>query len=432
MKYYKYIKYLLFFLICIILFGYNDADIVWNYGVAHALRIGEIPYKDFNSITTPLYPMIMSLGLYISDTYLTYIIEQSLLCTLFMFLLEKYLKDNYIIMIPLICFPIFMFIFPNYNFLIMIIIILLLLFEEDKKTDWQIGLLLGLMFITKHTIGIVFIFFSIISTLNIKRGFKRFIYSLIPIIVFFIYLIITKSLSSFINLSILGLFDFGKNNKSVLVVLALLSLLCFIYTIYSFFKYKNDYKNYYLLAAISLIIPMIDFMHTTYYLIVVIVVLLSRSNIKYQNKQLLIPIISITITIFILNVMNHYDYYKNVEFNNLERFKLYLLDKEGNEYVNTVLKKYKKYKNSHMFSMESMFFDIESGKKITYFGVPLYGNFGYDGINNMKKKISEMHNHYIFICDNDNPQFPNEINDYIRKNGTLVEKFENYEIYKIK
>ena len=436
MKKYKYIKYLLFFLfflLCLIIFGYNDADIMWNYGMAHAIRIGEIPYKDFNIISTPLYAFIMSLGLFISDTYIMFLIEQSILCTIFIYLLEKYLGEKYILLFIAICFPIFIFIFPTYNFLVALIVLLLLIFEKEEKPDWQIGILLGLLFLTKHTVGGVFILLSVISTLNIKKGLTRILYTIIPCLVFLLYLLITKSLYSFIDLSILGLFDFGKNNKSISIVLMTLCLIVFIYTIYSFFKYKKDYKNFYLLAALSFVIPMVDLMHTTSYIIMFLIVLLSRIKIKHNIKQLIIPTLSIVLSIFIMNVIYHYNYYKGVVLNtNLVREKGLLLDQEGKDYVHKVLKKYKSYKNSHIISMESMFFDIESGKKITYFDVPLHGNLGYDGIAKLEKNISKMHNHYFLIRDNKNGQFINEVNDYIRKNGVFIEEYESYEIYKIK
>ena len=36
-------------------------DEVWNYGFAYNISNGLIPYKDFNMIITPLFPLIMSI-----------------------------------------------------------------------------------------------------------------------------------------------------------------------------------------------------------------------------------------------------------------------------------------------------------------------------------------------------------------------------------
>ena len=61
----KYIILFIIFFIFFLFFSTGDADVIWNYGFSHAIRIGEIPYKDFNMIITPLYPAIMSIGLFI-------------------------------------------------------------------------------------------------------------------------------------------------------------------------------------------------------------------------------------------------------------------------------------------------------------------------------------------------------------------------------
>ena len=109
--------------------------------------------------------------------------------------------------------------------------------------------------------------------------------------------------------------------------------------------------------------------------------------------------------------------------------KYVLLDKESKTYIKSVLNKYNSYKNVCMISMNSMYFDIESDKKITYFDIPLYGNFGYNGLNKMKNKIENMHDTYFFLLDNDNRQFVNKLTKYVRKNAKYVENIHNYQIY---
>ena len=52
-----FILTLLFNLICITING----DEIWNYGFAYNIATGLIPYKDFNMIVTPLFPMISAI-----------------------------------------------------------------------------------------------------------------------------------------------------------------------------------------------------------------------------------------------------------------------------------------------------------------------------------------------------------------------------------
>ena len=99
--------------------------------------------------------------------------------------------------------------------------------------------------------------------------------------------------------------------------------------------------------------------------------------------------------------------------------------------VLVILKKYQKYQNSYMISMDSMLYDIELDREITYFDIPLYGNFGYNGVDRLESQILEMHGDYIFLQDSLNPQYLQEVCDFVRKNGVFVEEVEGYDIYQI-
>ena len=67
MKKYKFlIKYIVIFLIILVfnmIITPTDLDEIWSYGFAISIRDGLIPYKDFNMVVTPLYPIIISLFL---------------------------------------------------------------------------------------------------------------------------------------------------------------------------------------------------------------------------------------------------------------------------------------------------------------------------------------------------------------------------------
>ena len=73
----KYILIFIFFLIIYQFLGFANmyGDPIANYGFSHAIRNGEIPYVDFNTISTPLYAFVMSIGLYLVDNYLMFNIK---------------------------------------------------------------------------------------------------------------------------------------------------------------------------------------------------------------------------------------------------------------------------------------------------------------------------------------------------------------------
>jgi hypothetical protein len=67
-----------------------NLDEVWNYGFAHNIFNGLIPYKDFNMVITPLYPFLMALPFYIfGSSMLVFHIFNSLMLTILMFFLYK-------------------------------------------------------------------------------------------------------------------------------------------------------------------------------------------------------------------------------------------------------------------------------------------------------------------------------------------------------
>ena len=422
----KYILLFFFFVFILLLFGNDNTDNIWNYGVSHALRMGELPYRDYNSITTPLYQFIMSIGLFIYDSYLIFIIEQAILCTIFCFILEKLVKDNFWVVLALLLFPIFYFFFANYNFLVMLLFILLLYLEKEEKPDYLIGIVLGLLVLSKHTVGGVILIFSLFATKDIKRSVKRLLFSLIPMMIFLIYLLITNTFMNFLDLCVFGLFDFAESNKYFSLFFISITILCLIYTIYSFIK-KKDILNYYLIPAFTLLLPIIDFFHTTYLFGFFIIILFTRKTFTIKRIPKVIGI-TIIIMICICNTLNS-KYIKNMTFSSNGHMKYVILDKDSHDYINKILKKYKSYDNSYMISKDSMYYDVESNRKITYFDIPLYGNFGYDGLNKMKKKIDEMHDVYFFVKDDKNRQFVNKLTKYVRDNSEYKENIGYFEIY---
>ena len=422
----KYILLFIFFFVILLLFGQNNTDNIWNYGVSHALRMGELPYRDYNSITTPLYQFIMSIGLFIYDSYLTFIIEQAIFCLFLYYIIEKLVGKNILFVFSILLFPIFTFIFPNYNFLVILLFFYLLYLEKNNKSDSLIGIVLGLLVLSKHTVGGVVLIFSLFATKDIKRLFKRLLFSLIPMMIFLIYLLITNTFMDCLNLCILGLFDFAESNNYFSLFFTSVMILCFIYTIYSFIK-KKDIFNYYLIPAFTLLLPIVDMFHSMYFIVFFLIVILSREPLINKKISNILGV-SIIIVCIICNALAG-SIYSHMYLSSNGHMKYLLCDKERKNYINKVLEKYNSYDKVYMLSMYSMYFDIESNKKITYFDIPLYGNFGYNGLDKMKKKIDSMHNTYFFILDSDNRQYINKINKYVRKNTKYVESVYDMKIY---
>ncbi|MBR6948835.1 MAG: hypothetical protein IKH54_01450, partial [Bacilli bacterium] len=254
MKYLKYvIIFIVFFYVLLIPYNMYFGDTIVNYGFSYALSIGEIPYKDFNLIIPLFSPFIYSIVLLVNKSIISIFLLQSLFLTMLFNLMEKKLNNKIYLLFLLILFnyPIGLvsFLFPGYNFLLYLLLFLIIYLEEYNK-DYLIGLLIGLAIITKHTIGIFFIIPSIIFYYkDYRKLLTRFITMLIPIFIFFIYLIITKSLNNFVNLCILGLFDFASNNNHINYLLLGIALICLLYFIYIIIIDRKNISNYYLLLS---------------------------------------------------------------------------------------------------------------------------------------------------------------------------------------
>ena len=79
MKKWGTIIFLFFFIIIFNLqFIPNNLDEIWNYGFSYAIRLGEIPYKDFNMVLPPLYSYIMAIPLLVANNYLSFVIFHSI------------------------------------------------------------------------------------------------------------------------------------------------------------------------------------------------------------------------------------------------------------------------------------------------------------------------------------------------------------------
>ena len=93
MKIIKIIIPYVFLFIFIVLFNIflvpNNMDEVWNYGFSLAIRMGEIPYNDFNMVIPPFYPLLMSFSLLLFKNYLSFIILHGLFMTFAFYLAFK-------------------------------------------------------------------------------------------------------------------------------------------------------------------------------------------------------------------------------------------------------------------------------------------------------------------------------------------------------
>ena len=410
-------------------FYINNGDPTASYGFSHAIKNGEIIYRDFNTISTPLYAFYCSLFLFIFDDFIMFIFAQTILVTVMFYFLFKLLGNKaYIVLLAMVMFKFFGFI-ATYNFCCLAIsVIVLYLEEKHPDKDYLIGFILGLMFLSKQTVGGLFLISSLIICFKqYKKLFKRIIGFIIPCTILVLYLLFNNALYQFIDLCFLGLFDFGGNNNNLFTLWFFISIVLFIISIIITIKSKKKI-NYYCLMYIGFVLPIFDLCHFAYYFVGFAILL--AFNIKNFNKSKLIIVLGVILEMSVFNYdmsrreakpimanVNHFKYKYNYEID-------CLVDKRLSSYID----KYIEY-DPILIMYYSMSYNISHDRNISYFDVFLYGNHGYNGTNKMINKIKKMKNQYFIISMDEyleskkksNDQFNSEIVDYIISSSIKID-----------
>ncbi len=423
----------LFFLIWNLIFVEITNDEVWNYGFSHSIYKGLIPYKDFNMILTPFYPWLMSLGFHLfSSSMLVFHIENAIVLTIFCFLLFHLLKEKAWFVYPLFFFPLPMTL-PNYNLFLLFLFSLLLYLEKEDKNDYLIGFVVGLSFLTKQSVG----FCLLLPTLfyyrkNPKKIGKRILGFSLPVLCFFIYLVVSQSLFEFLDLCVFGLFDFSKENGKKFDIWYLLVFLIILGCFVLIKKNPKKIENVYALAFCSIAVPLFDFNHWQHAFFAFMIVWLLNRTKKIPLRPILFGggMIGIILLINIFGMCNQTMVYPN----QLSHFEYRYLDKSVVtviEKVNTYLVKNKE-KKIVFLNGNAYYFKLINEIPVDYFDLINYGNWGYNGSQKLLEKIKKM-NGVIFIIAKwdlrEETQVDKRAVRYVIKHGKHLKKIDLFDVY---
>lgn len=433
-KYKKFILiiflFLLFLIFNLILLPTN-LDEIWNYGFSHNLYSGLIPYKDFNMVITPLYPFIMSLGFHIfGSSMLVFHVEHAIILTCLCMLLFSLLDKRAWIIIAFILIPINVS-FPSYNIFLYFLLVLIIYLEKEKKSDYLIGFLLGLCVLTKHSVGLCLLLPSLYYIKDLKKIGKRFIGFIIPLCIFVIYLVVTKSLMPFIDLCFLGLFDFASENGKGFNIYFLLFIIMIGITIYFIIKDRKNVVNYYVLAFYSIMIPLFDTYHFAVALLAFLIILLSK-----VKKDIIKPsLFGISIILFAaLLLMDSRFKGKIIYPNNIKHFEYRFIDYDSILFTNKVNDYIRKNSDREFVFLNSngYYFRLVNDMKISYIDLINAGNFGYNGSDKLLKEIKKRKDS-IFLVDKGElspiKQSDKQALNYVIDNGKKIGNINIFDIY---
>lgn len=168
---YQYLLFFFFSLFIVLFVIYNELsfDATWEFGMSHAIRNGLLPYKDINTVVPPFFIYLFSIGLFIKDSFATFLIEFCIAYTIMYYFLRKMLNNNSILIIISMSLFLFNGFIPSYNTMSLVLMVILLYLEKENKSDKLIGFILGLLILTKHTIGIPVFF---LHSQELETGIK--------------------------------------------------------------------------------------------------------------------------------------------------------------------------------------------------------------------------------------------------------------------
>lgn len=420
----KFFKYIFIFCLCFIfnfifvcILSKIYCDEVWVYGFTYNISKGLLIYKDFNVLQMPLYFFIGSFFLKVFGNYIIslHVFDSLLISFMCLMMYKKIGYKSFLVILMLSVF------FSGYNLLsLFLFMCILYLIDENKCNDFVIGIIIGLIFITKQNIGIVlffpYIFFS-------HKKLKSVIYFILPFIFLSVYFIMNNSFLEFLDCTFGSMIDFNNRNKNLALIV--IEILVCIYLIKLLFKDKfKDKRLLYILFFQFIVYPICDDRHMFIGLFPVVYVLLS-----YIDKKKEFYIFSFIIVYFLMNFfseinLNNINFKKNifylkndidVNYSFLEHFNSYVLDYD-----------YYFISDWHGY-VYKLYYDIP----INNYDLMLSGNAGYNGIKRRTLEITDIckNSKCLFVTSDNSFSQWWEFNKYIVNNYRYVDSFDNYYLY---
>lgn len=438
-KYKKDLVFIFFFLFFSGLFCHSInkeiSDSFWNYSFTYSISKGSIPYVDFNVIVPIFYHFLGSLFLKVFGTgYHIYILYHTILMTFLFYLLFKLYEKKAYIFLFLIIFSYFLLIQPTYNSFLLVLFFSIIYLEKREANDYLIGLIIGLAICTKFTIGAFFFLPSLLYFKTPKKIFKRIGGILLPILLFFLYLLINNNYREFFDLCILGLFNFEKSNSIYTTNWTFIFIGLVLLLLVRIFKNKKNIYNYYALFSMMFALPIIDAHHMYFFIFCLLVAFMDDIKMKDIYAKTLIIF---SIFAFFYMLFFYYDVLDSKRLSSTNSdFKYYFTSESEYKKIRKLIKEYKKYYNAtiithnHYGAIVEMYYH----KKTNYLQVFLKGNYGYKEEENIFNYIKKKKLKYFFIKDAKSSeaiteQYFFEVAKKIRKDGKFIKKCGEYEIY---
>ncbi len=432
----KYFLLFLLFLLSYLFLPVIAADETWSYGFSYNVATGLVPYRDFNMIVPPFFSFLFAIGLVFYKGILMFHIEQALMMTFICYLLEKLAKEKYLLLVlALLVLAPMIYNLPSYNTLCLALVLLLIYLEKNENSDFMIGIILGLTFLTKQSIGgCVFLVGCYLVKTDLRRVLKRLLGFFVPSGLTVCYLIITGSFLPMIDQCILGMFDFSKNAPAF-SIMPFLVLGVFVLFFFYFKKKKYDFVFFYALAFYSICIPLFDLSHFLAGLFILFFTFLAHSGFSLSFHVKL----ALWLLIFLIPILNCFLLLqKGVYPNDISNYEYRYLSEKEYHHLATLRDYYQKNKDKDIviLSSSAYIFKLSNHLKITKLDLINRGNLGVCGTEKIWQEIQKKDpkrtlyfvNEKEIFYDN---QIDKEILRRVIKKGKKVDQVMFFDVYQL-
>ena len=411
---------------------YLHPDEVWNYGFARSISEGLLPYKDFNMIITPLFPVLEGLFMYIfGNNIVVFHIFSAFICTLIFYFLRKDSPNT--CYFPY-CIMLYFCSLPNYSLMCILFLLVLIYLEEKKSNDILIGVIIGLAFLTKQNVGFALCIPTVMYLKEIKKVLKRIAGFLIPVILMLTYLVYNNILYDFIDYTVLGIGEFAGKNFVIYISTFLIMTVSIIYLIYKLVKTKNI-KVLYLLCFWIIAYPLVDPYHIMIPFIPTFAFFAKNINLNKKVINILFYIFICSVVIYSIVIYSG----KNYKIpNDTNSFKYRRVDALTVDYINTITN-YFVQNGDYTFFIDPNAYVIKLNltKKIDKYDLLNDGNLGSGGIKKVIKSFDKLckDNPCTFIIHNPDDgwksvgQYGEEIFSYVLNNYDKKNEVINFKMF---
>lgn len=407
-------------------------DEIWNYGVSYNISLGMVPYRDFNLVTTPLYPMLASvfINIFGHHIYSFELFNSFVIALVFTFCYSRIGKK------VLILYPIVLiYSCPGYNpFSLLCMFILLIVCDSDiKYKDIVLGFIVGIIFLTKQSIGVCLLVPLIWSCQKKWRGLIGFLF---PVLFLIIYLMINNATYEFVDYCFFGLLDFNSKNRALFPPFLVVWLILIIFLSFKFFLSRGKDKEIFFILAYQIIAyPIMDDRHLLLGLSAYLFyILLHSQKVNVYFKYYLL--ISIAFFISYNCVSKDWNFYHFYDINNSYLDGKASFREDDNEFYAI-----SEYVDNHRSDYDYIFIFASDAYKIkmnidyplSKFDMICNGNMGYNGA---ERYISEFVNicedaNCLFLLDSDEGllQTSRVIYSYVEDNYQEIDKVYQWKVY---